>query len=196
MFSHRIDADAELCLIEPRHVEQLNALIEENRAHIKEWSAWLKDDRTIENARAFIERNLKQFAGNEGFNVAVWYGGEMAGQIGYNYIDWVNRKTEIGYWLGARFQGKGLITKSCRVLISHAFGALKLNRVEMHCAVGNHRSRKIPERLGFRQEGTLLQAQWMHDHFNDLVVYAMLAGEWRVGNESGQGARPSSAEDI
>lgn len=57
MFSYRIDEEAELRLIEPRHVEQLNSLIEQNRAHIKEWSAWLKDDRTIENARAFIEKN-------------------------------------------------------------------------------------------------------------------------------------------
>jgi ribosomal-protein-serine acetyltransferase len=180
MFSYRIDEDAELRLIEPRHAGQLDALIEQNRAHIKEWSAWLKDDRTIENARAFITRNLMQFAENKGFNVAIWYRGEMAGQIGYNYLDWVNRRAEIGYWLGAQFQGKGLMTKSCRALVRHAFEELKLNRVEMQCAVENRRSRRIPERLGFRQEGTLLQAEWMHDHFNDLVVYALLAGEWRA----------------
>jgi ribosomal-protein-serine acetyltransferase len=184
MFSHRIDDDAELRLIEPQHAEQLDALIEQNRAHIKEWAAWLKDDRTIEDTRAFIKRNLTRLAENDGFTVAVWYGGEMAGQVEYNYIDWVNRKTELGYWLGARFQGKGLITNSCRVLIRHAFEELKLNRVEMHCAVENRRSRRIPERLGFRQEGTLLQAEWMHDHFNDLVIYAMLASEWRDTNES------------
>jgi ribosomal-protein-serine acetyltransferase len=185
MFSYRIDDEAELRLIEPRHAAELNALIEGNRAHIKEWAAWFKDDRTIENTRAFVERNLKRLAANEGFTVAVWYRGEMAGQVEYNYLDWVNRKTEIGYWLGAQFQGKGLMTKSCRVLISHAFEELKLNRVEMQCAVRNRRSRRIPERLGFRQEGTLQQAEWMHDHFNDLVVYAMLAHEWRAANESG-----------
>ena len=184
MFSYRIDEETELRLIEPRHVEQLNALIEQNRAHIREWASWLKDDRTIENARAFIERNLKQFAENKGFNVAIWYRGEMAGQIGYNYLNWDDRKTEIGYWLGAQFQGQGLMTKSCRALVAHAFEELKLNRVEMQCAVENRRSRRIPERLGFRQEGTLLQAEWMHDHFNDLVVYALLAGEWRALNES------------
>ena len=185
MFSHSIDEETELRLIEPRHVEQLNALIEQNRAHIKEWSSWLKGDRTIEDARAFIERNLKQFAENKGFNVAIWYRGEMAGQIGYNYLDWVNRKTEIGYWLGERFEGRGLMTKACRALVAHAFDELKLNRVEMQCAVQNRKSRRIPERLGFRQEGTLLQAEWVRDHFNDLVVYAMLADEWRALKETG-----------
>src|SRR5215212_9779858 len=135
MFSYRIDDDAKLRLIEPRHAEQLDALIEQNRAHIREWAAWLKDDRTIENTRAFIERNLRQLAANEGFTVPVWYRGQMAGHVGYNYLDWADRKAEIGYWLGAQFQGRGLITKSCRVLISHAFDGLKLNRVEVQCAV-------------------------------------------------------------
>jgi ribosomal-protein-serine acetyltransferase len=81
------------------------------------------------------------------------------------------------------------MTNSCRVLVAHAFEELNLNRVEMQCAVENRRSRRIPERLGFRQEGTLLQAEWMHDHFNDLVVYALLASEWRAANAT-QDAAP------
>jgi ribosomal-protein-serine acetyltransferase len=165
-------------------VEGLNALIEQNRDHIKRWAAWLKDDRSIEDTRTFVERNLKQFAENKGFAIAIWFKGEMAGQIEYNYIDWANRKTEIGYWLGASFQGKGLVTKSCRVLIDHAFNELKLNRVEMHCAVENYKSRKIPENLGFKEEGVIRQAGWHHDRFVDFVVFGLLAGEWENKNRS------------
>src|SRR5207253_4227507 len=112
------------------------------------------------------------------------YKGEMAGQIEYNYIDWANRKTEIGYWLGASFQGKGLARESCRVLIDHAFNELKMNRVEMHCGVENTRSRKIPEKLGFREEGVIRQAGWLHDRFVDTVIYGMLADEWKDRNRS------------
>jgi ribosomal-protein-serine acetyltransferase len=184
MFNYRIDDNTDLRLIEPRHAEQLNTLIEQNRTHIKEWSAWLKDDRSIENTRSFIRRNLVRLAENEGFALAIWYKGEMAGQIEYNYIDWANRKTEIGYWLGASFQGKGLATESCRVLIDHAFNELKMNRVEMHCGVENTRSRKIPEKLGFREEGVVRQAGWLHDRFVDFVIYGMLADEWKDRNRS------------
>jgi ribosomal-protein-serine acetyltransferase len=179
MFSYKIDDETELRLIEPRHAEELDALIEGSHAHIKEWSAWLKDDRSIENTHEFIRSNLKRFAENQGFGVGIWYRGTMAGQIEYNYFDWLNRKTELGYWLGQSFQGKGLITKSCRVLIDHAFNELKLNRVDMHCAVENGRSRKIPERLGFKEEGIIRQAGWLHDHFVDYIIYAMLASEWQ-----------------
>jgi ribosomal-protein-serine acetyltransferase len=174
-FSHRIDDDVELRLIEPQDAEELNGLIEQNRAHLKEYSAWLKDDHSIDNTRSFINRNLAQFAENGGFAIAIWHNGEMAGQIEYNYIDWANRKTEIGFWLGASFQGKGLATKSCRFLIDHAFNKLKLNHVEMRCAVENMKSRKICENLGFTKEGVVRQAAWLHDHFVDFVIYGMLA---------------------
>jgi len=179
MLSHKIDDETELRLIEPQHAEALNALVELNFAHIREWSAWLKSERSIETTRAFIKRNLARMAEDNGYAVAIWHRGEMAGQIEYNYIDRANHVTEIGYWLGASFQGRGLVTRSCRALINYAFSELGLNRVEMRCAVENRRSRGIPGRLGFRQEGVLLQAEWMHDHFHDLVVYAMLASEWR-----------------
>ncbi len=112
MFSYKVDNSIELRLIEPRHAEALNALIERNFNHIKKWSAWLKDDRSIENTHAFIKRNLQQFAENEGFAVGIWYRDKMAGQIEYNYLDWNNRKTEIGFWLGESFQGKGLVNLS------------------------------------------------------------------------------------
>jgi ribosomal-protein-serine acetyltransferase len=180
MLSLKIDDETELRLIEPQHAEALNALVEQNFDHIREWSAWLKPERSIETSRAFIKRNLARMPENNGYALAIWHRGEMAGQIEYNYIDWENRKTEIGYWLGASFQGRGLVTKCCRALIDHAFGELGLNRVEMRCAVENRRSRRVPERLGFRQEGVLAQAEWIHDHFHDLVVYALLASEWRA----------------
>ena len=85
----------------------MNTLVERNHAHIKEWSAWLKDDHSIENTRVFIKSNLTRFAESQGFGIAIWHRGEMAGQIEYNYLDWVNRKTEIGYWLGLLFKAKG-----------------------------------------------------------------------------------------
>jgi len=182
MFTYKIDDDTDLVLIQPQHAEDLYALIEQNQNHIKEWSAWLKDDHTIEDTHIFIKRNLKQFAENEGFTIAIRYKGEMAGQIDYHYFDWANRKTEIGYWLGESFQGKGLVTKTCRVLIDYAFNELNLNRVEMRCGVENKKSRKIPEKLGFREEGVARQSGWLHDHFVDYVIYGMLANEWQEKN--------------
>lgn len=184
MFSYKIDDETKLGLIEPRHAEELNDLIEQNFLHIKQWSAWLKDDRSIETSQLFIQRNLKRFAENEGYGIGIWYKNKMAGQIEYNYLDWANRKTELGFWLGESFQGKGLVTKACRVLIDHAFNKLKLNKVEMHCGIENGKSRRIAEKLGFTEEGIIRQAGWLHDRFVDFVIYGMLSSEWRDKPES------------
>lgn len=70
------------------------------------------------------------------------------------------------------------MTKACIAFINHAFSELQLNRVEIRCAVGNTKSRAIPERLGFTNEGTIRDGEWLYDHFVNHIVYGILAMEW------------------
>lgn len=180
MLSHKLDDESEIRLIELRDAEELNALVVSNFDHLHRWSAWLKDrDRPVEGTREWIERNRNRFGEGGGFEMAIWHRGRIAGQIGYNYFDVQDQRTEIGYWLGEKFQGKGLMTKACAALMDNAFDNLGVNRVEIRCGSENWKSRRIPERLGFKEEGTARQAEWLHHRFIDLVVYSMLAGEWR-----------------
>jgi ribosomal-protein-serine acetyltransferase len=180
MFRFQIDEKSELRLIEERHAEELNALVLDNFEHIREWSGWLRDrNRTVEMTRDWIRQNMHRFANGLGFEMAIWHRGKMAGQIGYNYFDTENRRTEIGYWLGKKYQGKGLVTRSCAGLINHAFKNLNINRVEIRCGTGNTKSRRIPESLGFTKEGIAREAEWLHDRFIDLAVYSMLSSDWK-----------------
>lgn len=59
-----------------------------------------------------------------------------------------------------------------------SFSHLKLNKVEIRAAIENKKSRSIPERLGFVNEGSIRQAEWLYDHFVDQIVYGILAIEW------------------
>lgn len=179
MLSLRINDNIELCLLEERHTEMAFALVDRNRSHLRPWMPWVKPGYSLEDSRSYIKDNLKRLADHAGFDLSIFYQGQMAGQIGYNRIDWDNRTTELGYWLGESFQGRGLVTAACRKLIDYALDELKMNRVEIRCAAANTRSRAVPERLGFQQDGILRQAEWLHDAFVDLVVYSTLAGEWR-----------------
>jgi ribosomal-protein-serine acetyltransferase len=111
----------------------------------------------VEHTKTFIESALKGFAENNGMNCGIYYQGRMAGCIGLHGYDWSNKKTSIGYWLGAEYQGKGIMTSTCKAIIDYIFNELKLNRVEIRAAVSNAKSRAIPERLGFVQEGIVRQ---------------------------------------
>lgn len=98
--------------------------------------------------------------------------------IGYVNLDWGNRSTRVGYWLDERQQGRGTMTAAARLLVDHALTAWRLNRVEIVVATENRRSRAIPERLGFRAEGTLRQYQLVDGRYLDCVSYSMLAADW------------------
>jgi ribosomal-protein-serine acetyltransferase len=136
------------------------------------------DDYSLAEAQRHISGALERLEANNGFEAEIWFNGQLAGCIRYNYIDWTHKNTELGYWLGAGFEGYGLGTKACRVLIEHAFGELGLHRVEIRCMSENIKSRRIPERLGFVKEDVLRQVRWRHDHFDDHIVYGILATEW------------------
>jgi ribosomal-protein-serine acetyltransferase len=178
MFTLTIRDDLELCLLEQRHAEELFALVDENREYLREWLPWVDNNKSAVDTQAFIRSSLEQFASNGSFSGGILYQGKLAGCLGFHSINWSNRATSIGYWLGASFQGNGLMTEACRGLVKYAFNELNLNRVRIRCATANKKSRAIPERLGFKQEGTIRQAEWLYDHYVDLVVYGILASEW------------------
>ncbi len=178
MFHFRIDGNTELRLLEERHVPELFRLVDQNRAYLREWLPWLDDNTSPADTKKFVRHSLDKFAANNGFQVGIWFRGKLVGVIGYHGVDWVNRSTSIGYWLAAAYQGQGLVTRACQALVDYAFTEWSLNRVEIRCAVGNRKSRAIPGRLGFKEEGIIRQPEWLYDHFVDHVVYGMLASEW------------------
>jgi ribosomal-protein-serine acetyltransferase len=180
MFRYKLDEHSEIRMLEERHAEILFALVEQNRQRQLEIPQLF----SLDEARKAIKRDLVLFAENKGLGVGIWHRGELAGMVRYHEIDWQNRSTEFGYRLGAAFEGKGLVTKVCRVMIAHAFEELKLNRIVITCDTENAKSRAVAERLGFTQEGVLRQSEWLKDRFIDEAVYSLLADEWRGRNET------------
>jgi ribosomal-protein-serine acetyltransferase len=177
MFSYSLGDDAELRLLEESHAYALYQLTDANRAHLRQWLPWVDETTSVDDTRRFIRIATQQFASNQGYECGLWWRGELVGTIGNHRIDWRNGATSIGYWIGEAYQGHGLMTRACRALITHAFETLRLQRVEIRIATGNRRSRAIPERLGFREEGILRQVEWLYDHYVDHVVYGRLASD-------------------
>jgi ribosomal-protein-serine acetyltransferase len=179
-----IDADLALELLAPRHAEALFRLTHANRVHLRIWLPWLDQIRAVEDTRAFVALAMRQHAGNDGFQTVIVHAGEPVGMIGHHGIDWDRGTTSLGYWLAEAAQGHGFVTRACRAHMNHAFDALGLGTVNIRCAVGNQRSRAIPERLGFEIGPILPKAEWLYDHFVDHVVYTMRAARWRSASNA------------
>jgi len=178
MFQKNLRDGVHLKVMEARHAREVFAVVDRERAYLREWLPWVDMTIAVEDTLNFIETSLLQFAGNDGFSAGIWSGAEFIGGIGTHKIDWLYRRVEIGYWIAQKFQGRGIVTDACRAVIDHAFEAWRLNRVEIHCAIGNEKSCAIPKRLGFKFEGVLREAQLLNGEYQDINVYGMLAREW------------------
>jgi ribosomal-protein-serine acetyltransferase len=170
----QVSEDLELRVLEESDAEAVHRLVEENRASLAPWMPWARDQ-DLDRTRNFIRTSRGRFERNDGFEAALIAGGALAGCAGFPGVDWVARATSVGYWLAEEHQGRGLMTRAVQALIDHAFGEWDLHRVEIRAAAGNRRSRAIPERLGFEQEGVLREAERVGDEYQDLIVYELLA---------------------
>jgi ribosomal-protein-serine acetyltransferase len=179
MFSHKIDEQTELQLIQHSHGRELFKVLDANRKHLRPWHPWIDLIRSTVDLDRFITNWLQQLSNNRGFHAAIWHEGKLCGAINHLNIDWLNRSTVLSYWLNEAHQGRGIMTAACRVFASHAFEVLKLNRVTIECASENKRSRGIPERLGFQLEGIIRGSEWLHDHYADHAIYGLLKDDER-----------------
>ena len=194
MFSRTVGPDLHLRLLETGDAPVLYDLIERCREYLAEWLPWVPHVVDAEGCRSFIESVRNQNAAENGFSAGIWRDRELLGVIGLHYIDKANRITSIGYWLGEQYQGQGIMTRSCRELVDYVFADLGLNRVEIRCAVANRKSRAIPERLNFAQEGLLREAELLNGSFVEAALYSVLAKEW-PGTEGHQRGRPAAHDD-
>ncbi len=162
------------------HARELLRLIEANRQFLGEWLPWVNSNSTLAETESFIRSAKEKFANNAGYQAGIWYQGKLVGLISLHNMNWTHSNVSMGYWLGEKYNGQGIMTAACETLISYVFTELKLHRMEIRCAEGNERSRAIAARLGFTQEGVIREAEWLYDHYVNHIVYGVLAREWKI----------------
>ncbi len=183
----RIDDDTTIRSLEPDDADELFELVERNRARLERWMDWAPATKGPQDVRRFIEASRASEHDVEANGLVV--NGAIVGAAGMS----VNPRSDagdIGYWIDERFEGRGSITAATRLFLDHGFGPLGLHRISIHAAVENRRSRAVPDRLGFTMEGVLRGAGKTAAGYLDMVVYSMLAYEWRDRsrpNENGGG---------
>jgi ribosomal-protein-serine acetyltransferase len=178
MFRAQIQDQVYLQLLQERQAAEVFSLIDRERAYLREWLPWVDATRTIDDTLSFIRSSLEQFASQKGFACGIWRERTFCGVIGTAKLDMLNRKGEIGYWLGGSFQGQGIMTAAARAVVTHMFHEMDLHRVEIQCAEGNDKSCAVAQRLGFTKEGPAREAHLLHGRFRDLRRFAMLKRDW------------------
>jgi ribosomal-protein-serine acetyltransferase len=179
MFVLPVDDEIELVLAEERHAEEVARLITRNQDRLARWEPWAQYPATTDALRRFIRACLEGFAAGSQAQTYIRRSGVIVGSCGLR-VHGSPGVGEVGYWLDGRHEGRGIATRAARALVDAAFRERRLARVELRTAVDNVRSRALAERLGFRQEGVLRNAQAFADRRVDMALYAVLARDWRA----------------
>ncbi|CAM5332873.1 acetyltransferase [Streptomyces spiroverticillatus] len=107
--------------------------------------------------------------------------GRCVGEVVLNEWDPDNRSCNFRTLFGPEGRGRGLGTEACRLIVTHAFETLGLNRVSLGVYAFNPRARRAYEKVGFVAEGTEREALWTEeDGWVDSTYMSVLAREWAV----------------
>jgi len=160
------------------HAQGLSEAIQDGELH----RLWYTIVPSPEQVPAWIEASLQaQQAGKAvPFAVRRRRDGRIVGSTRYMNIEPTQRRLEIGTtFYAASVQRSGLNTECKRLLLSHAFEALRCIAVEFRTHWFNHRSREAIARLGAKQDGVLRKHQQLADgSFRDTVVFSITDDEW------------------
>ena len=178
MLTIKVDSELELRIFEPQEAGELFWLVDSNRRYLGKWLPWIAGIQSPGQFFSVIQMWQRTHQEGKSSHFGIRYKGVLAGSISLHAIDWNNSQASIGYYLSEKMQGKGITVRTVKAVINHAFYELGLNRIEIRCGKDNHKSKAIPRRLGFFEEGVIRDGEYLNGNFHDLIVYGLLSREW------------------
>ncbi len=152
----RLESREHLEKWEPRWSNDAGSRPDWNR-RLKAWSLGWKQGQT----HVFLFRTIET--------------GELIGSVSLtNVRGWPSHTANLGYWVGASFQGKGYMQEAVTALCGWAFEVRGLERIEAGTLPENTRSRQVLERVGFKEEGLAAAYLEIGGQRRDHVIYGLV----------------------
>ncbi len=105
--------------------------------------------------------------------------GEAAGTVSLMPGSDVERlNAEIGYWIGRKFWGRGVVTDVVRAATSYAFETLGMRRVFAVPFARNPASARVLEKAGYVREGYMRRSAIKDGELLDQVLFAAYDDRW------------------
>jgi ribosomal-protein-serine acetyltransferase len=169
-----VDDSLYMELINHQHAQAIFEMVDTNRTYLAQWLTFVDKMTTVSFAENFVKSCLQKNTNGEEFAFVLVDHEMIVGRIGVYNIDQENKIGEIGYWIVEHAQGRGIITRACKVLIDYCFTNLLLNKIAIKCATENIKSQAIPIKFGFKQEGIIREGELLNGKLVDLYLYALL----------------------
>jgi ribosomal-protein-serine acetyltransferase len=176
MFGLHVDNDVHLSMPLDGHARPLFELIDQERDRIQEWID-VSGIRSVDDQAAVLACARQAFAQGRRYPFVIEVDGDVAGTVDVFVAPGRDHVAEIGYMVGQRFEGRGIVTRAVGAVIDAAIVRIGLRRFEIRCAPENARSCAVPRRLGFQEEALMRMAARIGDRYVDEVLFVQLADE-------------------
>ncbi len=87
-------------------------------------------------------------------------------------------RSDIGYWLGERYWGQGVMTEAVRAVVDHGFADLNMQRIEAGVFLTNPASGAVLSKVGFRMESTQRSSLYKAGQWIDSELWVILRSDW------------------
>jgi len=136
---------------------------------------------TLAMAQAFIKDTAKKIKADVSydFGIVAEGSGEVVGMTAIRVIEGKAKVGEIGYWLGRKYWGKGIVSEAVTMMLKFAFKDLKLNKVHAKVMRPNTASIKILGKNNFMLEGMLRKHEYKLGKIHDVLVFGLLKEEYK-----------------
>ncbi len=165
-----------------RDVAPLHEAISASLDDLQPWLPWVEGyDRG--SSQRFVRESVSAWSEHRAFDFTVRPIDDLDRHVG-NVSIWItsqqNSIGEVGYWIRSDDTGLGYGTEATTRIVQVGFEEMGLHKVQLRIAVGNERSDRIAERIGFVQEGILRHEVKVGNRWLNHTVWSMLEEEWWV----------------
>jgi ribosomal-protein-alanine N-acetyltransferase len=149
-----------------------------SRQHLSPWEPqWARDELTRSSFRRRLRSAQREARDDLGYSYLVFTEAPLRLVGGLNLSNirrGIAQTASIGYWIGAPYAGRGLMTDAVRSVAPFAFSTLRLHRLEAACLPTNAASMRVLEKAGFHLEGRARQYLKIDGRWQDHNLYALL----------------------
>lgn len=153
-------------------------LREKSRSFLTPWEPlWPIDDLTRASFRYRVRRHAEEMARDEAYSFFIFRDEDDAlmGGLSFGHVRrGVSQAATLGYWMGEPYAGKGHMTRAVRAACAYAFEKRGFHRIEAACLPTNEPSKRLLERVGFKQEGYARSYLNINGQWRDHLLYALL----------------------
>jgi RimJ/RimL family protein N-acetyltransferase len=122
------------------------------------------DPYSIQDALYFVKKSRNDFESLSGLHFAIEYKGMselknnypvLVGSIGLKNMDLINKKADLGYWIGEEYWGRGIASECVGLIIDYAFYSsdLGLREIIAYVFPENKASIRVLEKNGMKKKG-------------------------------------------